>query len=166
MSEEQNTARDKIYKIDNILDEYEKKSGLSPCKPPGNEDELQKYLSMDRAELESIQQEKCAEIAYRLNQFGFYIQRLYNREKTRIIWAQQELTNTIAKSVNDYGQFTKHDVKVALIIRENTYAANLQKIIVYAEQRAQRLEFLATSIKYLADGMRDIRMARCQLARG
>jgi hypothetical protein len=160
------TAKDKLAKIDQVLDEYEKKAGLPACKSPGTEDELEKLLSMDRTSMEGLYAENCAEIGYRLAQYAFYVQRLFNREKTRVIWAKQQLAETIAKSLGDYDKFTKHEVKVSLIIKENTYAESLQKILTYAEQRAQRLEFLATSIKNIADAMKNMQMAKAQMARG
>jgi len=160
------TAKDKLVKIDSILDDYEKKSGLPTCKSPGTEEELESYLNLDRKGMEALQAENCAEIGTRLAQYSFYLQRLYNREKARVIWAKQQLTDTIAKSLGDYDKFTKFDVKVALIIKENAYADSLQKIVTYAEQRTQRLEFLATSIKHIADAMKNMQMAKSQMARG
>jgi undecaprenyl pyrophosphate synthase len=160
------SAKDKLSKIDQILDDYEKRSGLPQCKAPGAEEEFEKYLTMDRTEMEALQHENCAEIGYRLSQYAFYLQRLFNREKARVIWARQQLTDTIAKSLGDYDKFTKYDIKVALIIKENVYAESLSKIITYAEQRAQRLEFLATSLKNMADALKNMQMAKAQMARG
>lgn len=159
-------AKEKLKRIDDILDEYEKKSGLPTCKAPGEESELEGYISMDRKSMESLQSENCAEIGYRLSQYSFYLQRLFNREKARVIWAKQQLTETIAKSLGDYDKFTKHDVKVALIMKENTYAEALSKIVTYAEQRAQRLEFLANSLKNMSDALKNMQMAKAQMARG
>lgn len=165
MSEEI-TAKDKLTRIDQILDEYEKKSGLPICKAPGTEAELEGYLSMDRSGMEALQMEDCAAIGYRMAQYSFYIQRLYNREKARVVWATQQLTEIVAKSLDSYDKYMKFEVKVALIIKENNYAESLQRILTYAEQRAQRLEFLATSIKNIGDAMKNMQMAKAQMARG
>jgi len=160
------TAKDKLLKIDTILDEYEKQMGLPICKAPGLEEELDKYISMDRKDMEALQPEVCAEIGYKLSQYAFYLQRLFNREKTRTIWARQQLTETIAKSLSDYDKYMKFEIKVALIIKENTYAESLQKILTYAEQRSQRLEFLATNLKNMTDALKYMGQAKSQISRG
>ena len=160
------TAKERLAKVDQLLDEYEKSVGLCALSSPGTEQELQEYLSMDRKSMEALQSINCAEIGYRLSQFSFHIQRTYNREKARVIWAKQQVTEVIAKSLGDYDKFTKYDIKVALIMKENHYADSLQKIATYAEQRAQRLEFLATSIKNIADAMRNMQQAKAQMCRG
>jgi len=160
--EEQTTisAKDKLFKIDTILDEYEKSVGLPACKSPGTEDELNKYFLMNRKEIESLTPEDCSEISVRLMQFGFYLQRLCNREKSRIIWVKQKLIEYIAKQLNSYDKFTKYDIKVALIIKEDNYAYDLQQILTYAEQRFTRLELLSLNIKNLSDVISSVKISK------
>jgi DNA-directed RNA polymerase beta' subunit len=43
------------------------------------ESEINNYLSMNRDEIEKLTPEDCAQISYRLAQFGFYLQRSLNR---------------------------------------------------------------------------------------
>jgi hypothetical protein len=159
------TAKDKLNRIDQILDAYEQKVGLPSCKSPGTEEELNQYLNMDRTSMESLDMMGCAEIGYRLSQYAFYIQRLFNRETARVIWAKQELTDVISKSLVEYDKYMKFDTKVALIIKENGYANSVQKIVIYAEQRAKRLEFLSTSIKNIGEAMKSMQLAKSQMSR-
>lgn len=160
------SAKEQLQKIDTILDEYEKSVGLPISKSPGPEEELQNYLNMSRDELEKLTPEICAEISYRIAQFCFYLKRLYNREQTRVIWARQQLMNTIAQSVNNYDQFTKFEIKVALITKDNEYANSLQKILTYAEERSQRLHELSTFLKHLSDSIKNIAFTKIQLIKG
>lgn len=158
-------AKNKLYKLDEILDEYEKSIGLPQYSSPGTEDELNQYLSMSRDELEKLTPEVCSHLVYRLSQYAFYLKRLFNREKTRVIWARQELMNIVAKASNSYDKFTKFDVKVSLITNDDEYAMSLQKILTYAEERVQRLEELAIYIKHLSDSMKNMQAAKIQLLR-
>jgi len=159
------TARERLEYVDKVLDEYEKSCGLPPCKSPGTEDELNTYLTMNRDEMEKLTPENCAEISARLAQFAFYLQRLHNREKARQIWAHQQLTEIVAKDMSNYDKYMKFDIKVASIIKENSYASSLQKIITYAEQRTQRLELMALSMKNLSDSVSNVRQAKVQMMR-
>ena len=159
------TAKERLEYVDKALDEYEKSCGLPMIKSPGTEDELNTYLTMNRDEMEKLTPENCAEISARLAQFAFYLQRLHNREKARHIWAHQELTSMIAKEVANYDKYMKFDIKVASIIKENSYASSLQKIITYAEQRTQRLELMALSMKNLSDSISNVRQAKVQMMR-
>ena len=75
------TAKEDLHNWDKILDEYEKSISLSEysigCSVA--ESEINNYLSMNRDEIEKLTPEDCAQISYRLAQFGFYLQRSLNR---------------------------------------------------------------------------------------
>ena len=164
MSEtEQKSAKERLENIDKVLDEYEKSVGLPVCTAPGPESELNEYLTMNRGQMEKLTPEDCAGISYRLIQFGFYLQRLYNREKSRMIWAKQQLTEIVSKDVGNYDKFMKYETKVASIIKDNSYAFNLQKIVTYCEQRSQRVELLALTFKNLSDSISNVRRAKIEM---
>ena len=157
------TAKEKLSFIDKILDDYEKQLGLPTCKSPGTEEELQKYLSMGRDELEKLTPEAASSIMYRLSQYAFYLKRTYNVEKSRTIWAKQQLNHMISSQINNYDKYMKFEIKVALITKENTYAQSIQKILTYAEQRTCRIEQLADFIKNLGDSLRAMQMTKVQM---
>ena len=58
-------------------------------------DELNRYLTMNRDDLEKLTPSDCGEIAYRLSQFVFHLQRTINREIARYNWAEEEIKITI-----------------------------------------------------------------------
>lgn len=151
MSEVPLTAKDKMARADALLDQYEQILKLPIANAPGEEDELQKYLCMDRDMVEKMTLQECKGIAYRISSYSFFLQRSYNREQARVIWAETELNNIIAQSSGNYDKFTKHEIKVGLIIKEDSYAQAVQKILVYAKQRATRLTFLSASLNNLKD---------------
>jgi hypothetical protein len=153
---EQRTAKERMGLVDKALDEYEQQSHLPSLTAPGKESELGEYLSMSRNIIEKFTTDECGRISYRLSQFSFYIQRLYNREQARMIWAKDRLNQEIAKAVGNYDKYTKHEVKVALLIAENTYADSLNSIIIYAEQRSARLKELAGELKHMSNVMRNL----------
>jgi hypothetical protein len=159
------TAKEKMELVEQALDEYEKGIGLPSCQQPGSEDELNGYLTMDRNTVEKLTPDAAGSLAFRLSQYCVYIRRLYNREKSKIIWANKQLSRMIAIHNNDYDKFTKHEVKIALIIKDDSYAQSVNSILVYAEQRAQRLEEISSTIKDLAATIKSIGYTKSQMIR-
>lgn len=145
------TAKDELQDWDRILDEYESSIGL-PRYNPGllSEEELSKYLSMSRDELEKFTPEDCGQISYRLTQFSLHIQRTINREIARTNWAEENIKVTIADDINTYKGYGYIE-KSYQAIKHNEKASALNKIKIYAKQRVDRLSYIANSIKNLSD---------------
>lgn len=154
------TAKEEINEWDRILDEYENSIGLnkytSDILP---ETELSQYLSMSRDTLEKLTIEDCGQIAYRLGQFAFHIQRTLNREIARLNWAEETIKETIADDINNYKGYGYIE-KSAQAIKHNEKAQAINKIKKYAKQRSDRLTYLASSIKNLSDILISIQRAK------
>lgn len=145
------TSKEELQYWDGILDEYEKTLGIalySPTLLP--ETELNSYLSMNRDELEKLTPEDCAQIAYRLAQFAFHIQRTINREIARYNWTEETIKETIADEINTYKGYGYIE-KSQQAIKHNDKASSLNSIKKYAKQRTDRLSYLANNIKNLSD---------------
>lgn len=151
---------ERMEEVNKALDEYENKIGLPALAPPGAEEELNRYLNMNRDELRTLSQVECGEIAYRLAQFSLYVQRLINKEKARRTWAGNIAKQTIAPLLSSYDKYTKYSVKVDLISRENSTLTKLRNIMRYARQRIQRLEFVSNGIRFMAETLTDLRRAK------
>jgi len=148
------SATDKMNVVIKVLDEYEDKCGLPSLTNPCQQEELNQYLQMNRTQIEKLSSEDCVQIAYRLDQTAFYIQRLYNREQARILWAQNELNSILATQIDSYNKYWKHEMKVAMIVKQDPYAAKLHKIVNYATQRTQRLTNMAFLLSNLSNTMK------------
>jgi len=144
------TAQQDFIKREKFLDEYETNLGLPYRSLFTVDDELQNYFVMDRSQIEKLSAKDCSVIAYRLAQYSFHMQRCINREKAMIPYAEQQLNNIIAQNLESYSKFTKHDMKVASICRENKAAEEWSRIIIWAQQRVAKLEDLAQGINNLS----------------
>lgn len=153
-------TKDKVQEWDHILDEYEKGIGL-PQYNSGQftNNELEHYFSMDRKVLESMTPQDCGEIAYRLGQFSFHIQRSINRELARVNWAEENIKEAIADELNSYKGYGYIE-KSSQAIKHNDKANALNKIKKYAKMRADRLQYTATSIKNLSDILLNIQRSK------
>lgn len=147
------TAKEEMQHWDSILDEYESSVGLGKYVAQNihlAESELQEYLSMNREVLEKLSPEDCGNIAYRLGQYAFFIQRTINREIARYNWADDTIKETIADEINNYKGYGYAE-KSGQAIKHNDKATALNNIKKYAKQRSDRLSYLANSIKNLSD---------------
>jgi hypothetical protein len=153
-------TKEQVNEWDKILDEYEKGIGLGTYRADAfPEEELNNYFQMSRDELEKTTPEVCGEIAYRLGQFAFHVQRSINRELSRLNWADETIKETIADELNNYKGYGYIE-KAAQAIKNNEKATALNKIKKYAKQRSDRLQYLANSIKHLSDIMLSIQKAK------
>ena len=149
MEEKNNSAIDRLKKLDTILDEYERSIGLSVFKEQAIEDEASNYLSMTRQEIELMTIEQCAEASLMLGGLAFYIQRAYNREVARVNWASSVLKKTVAGRKLQYKGSWESQFHQA--IKNDEYCRKILDIKSYAQQRADRITFLSNSIKNLSD---------------
>lgn len=148
----QKTAKEDLSHWDNILDEYESGLGLGKYSDVHSftDDELSNYLNMNRDAIEKLGPEDCAQIAYRLAQYAFFLQRTLNREIARHNWAEENIKETIADEINNYKGYGYME-KSLQAIKHNDKASSLQKIKKYAQQRMDRLSYLAGSVKNMSD---------------
>lgn len=156
------TSKEEIKYWDDILDEYEQSIGLNLYKNDVlPETELNEYLTMNRNVLEKLNPEDCAQIAYRLSQFSFHIQRTINREIARYNWSEEIIKETIADELNNYKGYGYIE-KSTQAIKHNDKAQSLNKIKNYAKQRSDRLSYLANNIKNLSDILLSIQKTKVQ----
>jgi hypothetical protein len=149
--------------INQALDEYERSLSLPLSYPPALEEEISKYFNMDRKEINSLTPADCAEIAYRLQSYAFFLSRTLNKEIARIRWAKAELNKCAANEGNHreiqkiYGDF---DYKLNVLAKYNDPMTKLIRIKDYAELRKDRLDGLARHIDALARTLKDNQIAK------
>ncbi len=146
------TIDERLKNLDAALDKFEKDASMPENTPPGPETELNEYLHMDRNDMERLSGADCAAIAYRLGQFSMYVQRMINRDKARLTWARTQLASFVTNDA-DYDKFRKFEVAVELLAKSNTAVARLSTIMRWSQQRVDRLDYVATSLKNLSDIM-------------
>ncbi len=150
------TAKEELEKIDGVLDEYENVTGVSGFNRPGEPEELERYLTMDRKDIEALSVEDCGYIAMRLSQFAFHIQRAQNRELARVGWAKSRINITTAEEVQQQKGYGREE-KLWQAIKGNEYAKKLHQIQTFAEQRATRLNFMSSGLNNLAEMVKSIK---------
>lgn len=147
--EKKDLAKQQLEQVDSVLDEYESSLGLPVFDSESYDNDVKKYMQLSRTQIEKLTLEECAEIALLLSSLSFHIQRSYNREVARVNWATQILKVTVAGRENAYRGSWESQFNQA--IKEDGYASKVLSIKRYAQQRADRITYLSTSIKNMSD---------------
>ena len=106
--EKQDLARERLAKLDSVLDEYESSIGLPKFTDNFHDDSAKKYLQLTRDQIEKLTPDQCSEAALLLSGLAFHLQRSYNREIARINWADKILKSKftcISYSETDFLSF-------------------------------------------------------------
>ena len=147
--DDSNTAKDRLSKLDSVLDEYESSLGIPTFTNDFHDESAKKYLQLSRDQIEKFTPEQCAEAALLLASLSFHLQRSYNREVARVNWADQVLKTIVSGREQQYrGSW---DSQFYQAVKEDGYATKVADIKKYAQQRADRLTYLASSIKNISD---------------
>ena len=142
-------AKEQLDKIDSVLDEYESSLGLPKFNNDFHDDTAKRYLQLSRDQIEKLTPEQCAEAALLLASLSFHIQRSYNREIARVNWADRTLKTTLAGREQAYKGSWESQFNQAA--KEDGYATKISDIKRYAQQRADRINYLSSSIKNISD---------------
>lgn len=144
-------AKSAMETVQTALDSYERSLGLLHTNNV-DEAEINGYFTMARNDIDQLSPLNCNEIAVRLHQFAFHIQRQYNVEQSRLSWSDSEIVKYASDKVDQVGtQYTKYDNRLRLLAQQDEYLSKLLAIKNYAQQRLDRLTYLSSSVKNLAD---------------
>tara|TARA_Y100000310_G_scaffold331052_1_gene403932 strand:+ start:16 stop:504 length:489 start_codon:yes stop_codon:yes gene_type:complete len=147
--ENKNSAKEQLEKLDSVLDEYESSLGIPVFNSDFYDDTAKNYLQLSRNQIEKLTPEQCAEAALLLASLSFHLQRSYNREIARVNWADQVLKSAVAGREQQYRGSWESQFNQA--VGEDSYTRKVLTIKRYAQQRADRVNYLSSSVKNIGD---------------
>lgn len=158
MSEEIQPEKTPLQKLNDALDTYENKIGLSGF----TNTDVAKYMSMTSEDLRKLSPEECTEGAYLLNQEALYVQHEINKYKAQMDWATSRINKAISKDIAQYGNgnskdYTPLEYKRINAIKGNSAAQSLQPIVDEAERIIARLNYIPNHLSKLASVLLDYR---------
>jgi hypothetical protein len=106
-------------------------------------------LSSD--DLKKLTQQEAFDTSYLLYAYSTYIQDEINKNKIALNWCNDQLEKLVVAHNDEFGQYTKHEVKRQIIIKDNNYAASVDKMREVAEARLQALDGKVYELKRKAD---------------
>jgi len=107
--------------------------------------------NLTRDDLSSMTSKEMFDAAYLLYGYSTYIQDEINKNKVAFNWCEDQIEKLVAANLNNFDQYTKHNVKRQLIIKENSYASSVDNMRITAEARLQCLEGKVYELKRQGD---------------
>ena len=151
--EVESTIESKILKYEEELDAIIDKIGISYFK----DDVSIEALNLNYEQLSKMDQQECCILSYKLQQYGLYINSVYNRLENIKNWAENYLNVIIGKYCKNYGTtYTKFEEKKAAIIAENSAAEALLKVILKVGGKAKEISGLSQKIQSMATTLLEI----------
>jgi hypothetical protein len=141
---------ERLQTLDKELKDYLAKLGITEHSSV-NSAELQLYMTLERGELNQMSPEDCGEIAVRLSQVAFFIQKEMSKLNAIADWAENSIQRIIAPVISQYDQYTPAVTKRFLAIKDNTVATRLQQIKDEYTKKATAIAFLAQRIQFTAE---------------
>jgi hypothetical protein len=151
------TLEEQMELAHKLLDEFESIHNLSKPTVPNETEEI---LNLTHPQLEKLGAVECAEKAYQLAQYSYYIQRVHNKEAATLKWLKDKLDYFIAATWSNYDSYTRYEMRGRLIARDNQVVTRLIKLISYSEQKIERLSFLGTTISKMSDKLENLQRAK------
>lgn len=157
---------EQIDRINEILDEYEATHGIVSPDASHNLEHIERFINMPYKQTQALTPEECAEGAYLLSQYSYFVQKEQNKQIALNNWAIAKLNDMLCNEIVNFAGIAKHEVKVASLIKENHVAEKLSKIIRHSESIMNRLNFLSSNIKHMSDMLINIQRAKRYKASG
>ena len=101
--------------------------------------------------LERLTQDECFNSAFMLYQYADYVGSEKASQEVVVQWCDKNLKTIIATEIEDMPQFTKYDIKVAHILRDNDLAKKIDEWKSVAEARMITLGSKEYSVRKKAD---------------
>ena len=108
-------------------------------------------LSLDLDTIDRLTQQECFDYAYTLYQYAGYVQDECSQQQVVVDCWNTRLNYVIATNEDCFPQYTKHEMKIPILIKENSFASKIESWRLIAESRLKRLEGKEVLIKRKAD---------------
>tara|TARA_A100001201_G_C4094391_1_gene203195 strand:- start:2082 stop:2558 length:477 start_codon:yes stop_codon:yes gene_type:complete len=146
--EEQLKASDRLADHIKSIDEYIAMSNVSYS---SFNVEYVVAANLTKDDLSKMTTQEMFDTAYILYGYSTYIQDEINKNKIALSWCEDQIEKLVAANLHNFDQYTKHDVKRQIIIKENSFAASVDNMRAVAEARLQSLEGKTYELKRQGD---------------
>lgn len=141
-------ANERLTKfIDNINDYIESKN----FNGPSFNEEFKEAEDFDLSKLNNLSRDECFNYGFMLYQYADFIGAELNKTKSIIAWCEDSLNQIYCNELINMPQYTKHEIKIASIIKENEIAKHINNWKLTAEARVNFLQLKESNLRKKAD---------------
>tara|TARA_R100000008_G_scaffold15804_1_gene7748 strand:+ start:470 stop:961 length:492 start_codon:yes stop_codon:yes gene_type:complete len=144
MSGKEELSIEKLEVFIKDLEEYTSAEGVVRVE---HNPEVEGIINLSSFELKSLTGEECCEKAFVVQGYCNFLQKICNKHLARFKWCEELINHTVASRANNFDKYTKWEVKVNSIIREDDFIQKVWRVKRIAEGR----------VTILTDTIRDIR---------
>lgn len=142
------TAKEKIEDFIEKLDQFTNETNT---KFATFREEFLLAANMSMEELKKLNKEELFDYAYILYGYASYIQDQINRQTVVFNLCKDQIEKMVAKYNDKFNPYTKHEVRMQMIVVENEYATSIDSYKQVAESRIQELQGKAYELKRKGD---------------
>lgn len=112
---------------------------------------IEDIINLSNEEIQSLDSQICFNYAFQLNRYAAFIQKEENKWNSVLYWAEHNLRIVFGKYARDYGdKWTKYDERKDIVLVDNKWAVNLNRIILETQLKAKSLYMLSNKINAMS----------------
>jgi hypothetical protein len=146
---------ERLKEVEDTLNEYEKSIGLSCIKFKERYEEV--FLSLDEMSIRSFSAEECNIKAAILLQYELYLQKEHNRHTAVLNWVEHNMKVILGGIVQDFGgAYSSFEERKILATHSNSYARELNKLLLKSKNMVDNLNFLSSRVSDLSRSLQEL----------
>ncbi len=146
-------AKDRLQEFLSGIDTYISCKSLSPT-PFKTDFALAETLSLE--EMGKLTTDECFNFAFQLYQYADHVATEKAQQENVVRWCESSLNSIIASEIQDMsGEYLKHEIKVAMILRNHDLAKKINEWKIVAESRLGKIQSREYNIRRKADILMD-----------
>tara|TARA_A100001515_G_scaffold135473_1_gene126456 strand:+ start:865 stop:1344 length:480 start_codon:yes stop_codon:yes gene_type:complete len=126
--------------------------------------EVEKILNLSSFELKSLTSEECCEKAYAIFNYCNFLQKKHNKELARLKWCNEFISHVVASKSHHFDKFTKWEVKVNCVIREDELTQKVWRVKRIVEGNVTASTDIIRDVRRQADTL--LELSRKKYSRG
>ena len=126
--------------------------------------EVEKILNLSSFELKSLTSEECCEKAYAIFNYCNFLQKKHNKELARLKWCDEFISHIVASKSHHFDKFTKWEVKVNCVIREDEFTQKVWRVKLIVEGNVTASTDIIRDVRRQADTL--LELSRKKYSRG
>ena len=157
MNGEKELSIDKLDDFIQNLEDYISGEGVVNAVP---NPEVEKIISLTGFELNSLTPEECCQKAFAVQGYCSFLQKVYNRHVAKLKWCEELINHAVAGRSDNFDKYTKWEVKVHSVIREDDFVQKVWRVKRIAEGKVTLLSESIRDIRRQADTLLELSRKR------
>jgi len=122
--------------------------------------EVDQIINLSGFELKSLTPEECCQKAFVVQGYCSFLQKIYNKHLAKLKWCEEFINHAVAKRSENFDKYTKWEVKIHSVIREDDFVQKVWRVKRFAEGKVTLLSDTIRDIRRQADTLLELSRKR------